>query len=254
MKPQDPEAPAGGLRVLITRAEPGATRTAERLTSLGHTPVLSPLLCVEPMAIDPPIQSAPAAWIFTSPNAVQQAAERNLPKARAFCVGEKTATDARAAGFYPSVSADGDSADLQSLLLDTFGQARSEAFLSGPVFHVASADAEQTIVQALKDAGVPARFVPLYRTAPNDGQIERLRARISSGPAACLFHSPKAARVFSQTANGELEDIHAIAISDAAADPITGLRWRSIVIAERPNEDAVLEALQKAPYPARKTP
>ena len=36
-------------RVWVTRAEPGAARTADRLTALGFTPIVAPLLTLAPL-------------------------------------------------------------------------------------------------------------------------------------------------------------------------------------------------------------
>ena len=39
-------------RVWITRAQPGAARTAARLTALGFEPVVAPLLAIRRVALD----------------------------------------------------------------------------------------------------------------------------------------------------------------------------------------------------------
>ncbi len=100
-------------RVWVTRAEPGAARTADRLTALGFTPIIAPLLTLAPLpealhaAPDP---AAVAALALTSPNGVEAFAPL-IPRFRhhpAFAVGDATAEAARAAGFAHVRSAAGD--------------------------------------------------------------------------------------------------------------------------------------------------
>ena len=58
------------MRVAITRALPDAERTAARLSALGVTPVLAPLLSIVPCGYDTNTEGA-QALIFTSSNGVR---------------------------------------------------------------------------------------------------------------------------------------------------------------------------------------
>ena len=61
-------------RVWVTRAEPGAARTADRLTALGFTPIVVPLLTLAPLpgALDAaPDPAAVTVLALTSPNGVE---------------------------------------------------------------------------------------------------------------------------------------------------------------------------------------
>ena len=82
-------------RVWITRTRPGADRTAQRLRALGLTPVVAPLLTVQPLAPALPDLDRYAALVFTSPNGV--AAYAALTPRRdhlVFTIGDATAADA----------------------------------------------------------------------------------------------------------------------------------------------------------------
>ncbi|MBN9481446.1 MAG: uroporphyrinogen-III synthase, partial [Bordetella sp.] len=100
-------------RVWVTRAEPGAARTADRLTALGFTPIVAPLLTLSPLpgALDAaPSPETVAALALTSPNGVEAFAPL-IPRFRdhpVFAVGDATAEAARAAGFADVRSASGD--------------------------------------------------------------------------------------------------------------------------------------------------
>ena len=61
---------AAPLRVWITRAEPGASRTAARLRDMGLEPILASLLAVEPLTPVLPDLATFNALAFTSPNGV----------------------------------------------------------------------------------------------------------------------------------------------------------------------------------------
>src|SRR5690606_27759634 len=83
-------------RVWVTRAEPGAGRTAERLAALGFEPMVVPLLAIRPLPCPPPDLTGMAALAFTGRNGVDAfaalTAERGLP---VFAVGDATAERAR---------------------------------------------------------------------------------------------------------------------------------------------------------------
>ena len=107
------------MRLLVTRPEADAERTAAALRARGHTVVVAPLLRIEPVE-DADIAAGPfAAILVTSANAApaiarhQRFAElRALP---VFAVGGRSAQAMRAAGFADVTSADGDVSDLAPL-------------------------------------------------------------------------------------------------------------------------------------------
>jgi uroporphyrinogen-III synthase len=107
------------LRVAITRAQPEADRTAERVRARGAEAIVAPLLTIVPCGYDTSTSGAQAI-IFTSTNGV-----RAFPDARGarerlvLAVGDATANAAREAGFINVRSADGDANARRS------GQARA---------------------------------------------------------------------------------------------------------------------------------
>ena len=60
-----------GRKIWITRAQPGADATAERVRALGHRPVVAPLLAVQPVLGAEPDLSGVGALAFTSANGVR---------------------------------------------------------------------------------------------------------------------------------------------------------------------------------------
>lgn len=217
------------MRVWVTRAEPGAARTAERLRSLGHEPLVAPLLQVEhlPQVVD---LSGVSALTFTSPNGVaafsRVSAERGLP---VFAVGDATAKAARDEGFATIYSAAGDLPALAALL--RMQPPNGVVLAPGP--EEPSGD-----LQALA-APVQVRPLVLYRTV----------ATLAQPPEtwdAVTIHSARAARQLGvKVGQGQAEGRLACAISAQAAAPIADLPFAAIRIAASPDEDALLEALGK---------
>src|SRR4051812_25250109 len=102
------------MRLLVTRPEPDATRTAQVLRAQGHEVLVAPLLSTQ--TIEAEFAGPYAAVLMTSANAARALSEHpraaELSELPAFTVGARSAEAARAAGFAEVVSADGALADL----------------------------------------------------------------------------------------------------------------------------------------------
>ncbi len=226
-------------RILVTRAEPGASETARRLRDLGFEPIVEPLFAVEPIpAAIPPFD----ALAFTSANGVREFARRTPERAATvFCVGARTAETARQAGFGRVVSADGDVGALASLI---------EARLApdAKLLHAGNEESRGDLAGALSAKGWSAVFLPLYRAAPIATPGTELARHLAGEQAfsAVLVHSPRGAAILKSLAASfpNAAPIDVAAISPAAAAPVSGLA-RRIEIADEPNEAALLAALQR---------
>ncbi len=117
-------------RIWITRAQPAADVTAERVRALGHEALVAPLLAVhliEPVQID---LAGVAALAFTSANgSARLRREMSGTVAAGVRGGRRHAQAARAVGFRSVLSADGD----VEALAEGIGLRRSE--LKGAVLH-----------------------------------------------------------------------------------------------------------------------
>ena len=109
------------MRVWVTRAQPQAAATAERLVQMGHEPVVSPLIETRlvPATLDG--LAGAGALAFTSQAAIDAALLQDLVPALAdlpvFAVGDATADAAQRAGFKQVLSAGGAITDLATLIL-----------------------------------------------------------------------------------------------------------------------------------------
>ncbi|CAN5213751.1 uroporphyrinogen-III synthase [soil metagenome] len=223
----------------MTRALPGAARTAERLRRLGFTPVVAPVL-----AIDRRENAATelagrldgiSGFVFTSRNGVSAFAAlsplgRQLP---VFAVGDATAQAARDAGFEVVVSAAGD----VSQLADTIRQSQlpNQAVLLHPGAAVPAGDLAGTIGDR-----ITLRPWPIYAS---------LAAPTATPPAcvAVLVHSPRAGRILAERrAGGERLPLTICAVSQNAAAPLSANDPGHIHIADHPDDDALIACLQAA--------
>ncbi|HRL05832.1 MAG TPA: uroporphyrinogen-III synthase [Brevundimonas diminuta] len=225
-------------RVWVTRAEPGAARTADRLTALGFTPIVAPLLTLAPLpdALDAaPDPAAVAALALTSPNGVEAFAPL-IPRFRrhpVFAVGDATAEAARAAGFANVRSASGDIHALARLIA-------AEA-PPGPLLAPGAREPAGDLPALLPDR--PVHRLPVYAAFETHAPAPELFD-------AVMLHSPRAARALASdlpraASSGRI----AICISEAAAAPLRPFDLAEIRIAVAPDEPGMLSALGKPAAP-----
>ena len=225
-------------RVWITRAEPGAARTAARLSTLGYDPVVAPLLEIRVLPQPAPDLSDVAALVFTSRNAVSAFASLTAARDRSvLTVGDATAEAARAAGFADVRSASG---DLQALA-QRIAADPPPPVLGGLILHPAAREPAGDLA-ALLGPSIPVRTLPVYEAVETG-------AEAPDAFDAILIHSPRAARALIALAGTGLDARLAVAISPAAAAPLAAAGLGEIRIAATPDEDALIAALGKAPPP-----
>lgn len=212
----------------MTRAEPGATRTADRLAGLGFEPVIASLLAIRPIAAVVDLDGV-AALAFTSRNGVDAFAALTLERALpVFTVGGATAEAARAQGFASVRSADGALTDLAALLMVEAPR--------GGLLLVPGALEPAGDLPAMVAGRVRARALPLYEA------VETGVATPQSFDAV-LIHSARAARAL--RARGPFSGGRAVALSEAVASALGGDIGMEICVAAAPDESALLEALGK---------
>ena len=218
------------MRIWITRAEPGASRTAEKLRALGHEPVVAPLLEVH--ALPGPVDlDGVGALAFTSANGVRAFAERSAERALpVFTVGDATAAAAQKAGFTDVASASGDLDALADLIAAHAGRLLGTVLAPGP------REPAGDLPRALAAQGVTARALALYETLP------LFPPKGVAAADAVLIHSPKAAERLAVVMGGRPGPA-AYCISAAAAAPLAGSPFARIAWAERPDEDSLLALL-----------
>jgi uroporphyrinogen-III synthase len=211
---------------LVTRPEPGASATAQRLAAMGHAPVLAPCLTISPLK--PRLPEHPAAVVITSGQAIDA-----LPKAwkalPVFCVGDATAGRLRAAGFHRVESAAGDAEDLFKLVT-----ARAV-----PGLHVLAVGERQGVAleRRLRAAGLQVARRKVYAARPLRALPGEAAQALAAGALdAALFYSAETARSFVRLRPEGTGKMLACALSERVAGSLHGLPWREIRVALAPSE------------------
>ncbi len=226
-------------RIWITRAQPGADVTADRVRAMGHDAVVAPLLAVRVLPDVTIDLSGVVALAFTSANGVRAFADASGERAlKVFAVGAATAQAARTAGFKSVLSADGD----VDALAEGIASRRSE--LRGAVLHPGAAELAGDLTGALEKQGVEARRLILYETAP--AALTETQAATLTQSDAVLLHSPRAAQVLAKVLKGHpAPDLRALGLSKAVVAPLARVRMAAKAFPPFPLEAALLNLIDR---------
>ena len=232
-----------GSRVLVTRPEPGAGRTAARLVAQDFQPFVLPLTEILPLQPALPAGDV-AALVVSSANAIRSAPARlvsHLSERPVFTVGDETAAAARAAGFPDVLSSAGSAADLARDVTASVPAKARVAYLCGRV-RLDALEAE------LAAGGFDVVSVETYDTAERVPNAKELQALDAGGPvAAALVYSAKGAacltRLVSSRTGTIFRDTAFICISPRVARELAAVASGSVVAGETPDEDAMFELL-----------
>ncbi len=239
------------MRVLVTRPRPDAERFAAVLESLGHQAEIEPLFEVVPRADAAIDLEAIQAILFTSANGVRafcsalgdrSPAELAL---RVFAVGDASARTAAECGFGQIESAGGDVTDLIGLVTARLDPA------AGGLFHAAGSKVAGDLKGGMEAAGFTFRRAVLYETREASSLSPEVARRLCEGEIdAVTFFSPRTASSFVRLAcaaglEEKLEASIAVCLSRAVRDKLKPLRWKSVLVAARPTQAALLALLDE---------
>jgi uroporphyrinogen-III synthase len=233
--------------VLVTRPQPGATRTSERLLCRGFLPLVLPLTEIVTLPAKKPAGKFSAVAV-TSASALRQASDQalqpllNLP---CFVVGEATAATARARGFETVTTGDGDGASLAQTVIEESCTGARILYLTG---RVRVPDFELS----LRNARIHFRTLVAYDTVSVSYTTDFLLNFFSKGKIdCCLLYSRWSAEEFMHLA-GQAEIAHhfdttrIFCLSARIAEVLTGLDRTLIHVADKPDENALFDLMQRA--------
>ncbi|BCH06798.1 uroporphyrinogen III methyltransferase [Mesorhizobium sp. 131-3-5] len=237
------------LRVLVTRPEPGASRTARRLQETGFQPVVLPLTETVALPADAGFVTGDAVAVaVTSANAVRHTANEVIAALAALpchAVGARTAEAARKMGFSSVIEGSGDAEALADAIAAAL-PGKAITYLCGrvrfPMFE-----------QRLEAAGVRVRAVETYDTLPVPYSDETILALLSGQSVdAVLLYSAKAALAMQALSKRPalqeaFEKIQVFALSARIAAAFGDGAGKTIRIAARPDEEALLALLRVLP-------
>ena len=214
------------VRVLVTRPEPAASRTAARLRAAGHQAVVAPLLV--PRAVDwsiPPGDWRAVAFTSAVAPALGGAGLAALTARPAYTVGAATGDAALAAGFGDVRVARGDASAV-------FARAAADGIVR--LLHLAGADRSAAVVpHGLTVAAVTVYAADLADALPADGWD------------VALLYSTRTAAHFATLFDGDRARVAVAALSPGVA-AVLGGGWASVAVAAEPTELALFAAARLA--------
>lgn len=232
------------MRLLLTRPQPEAERTAAALRARGHDVLFAPMLKIENL---PDVDFVGGPWnavLMTSGNAARALSchphRDEITALRCFAVGRQTADASRRIGFQDVTSADGDGGDLAQLV------ARELSDTSLPLLYLAGDDRARDLGAELAPAGIRLDTVVVYRAAAAQRFEPQIVAALKAGAIDGVLHySRRSTGIFVACAQAAgLADAAAslrhFCLSERAAEPLVEIGATRISVAAGRDEAAML--------------
>ena len=232
------------FRVWVTRPAEDAAGLVQALRARGMEVLDGPLLGVVWLDGPPLDLVGVQALLATSANGVRAFARRNPQRTiSVLAVGDATARCARTLGFTDVASAGGDVASLAALVGTRLDPA------AGTLLHVAATNIAGDLEGTLAAAGFTYRREVLYQARPVETVSPAVRdALIGQRLDGVLVFSPRTGRILV----GALEHaglaaasqhLTCFCLSEAVAAEVRALSWARLVVAPRPEQAALIEAV-----------
>ena len=222
------------MKLLVIRPQPGADATAHRLRAAGHDPILLPLFAIEHL----PVQRFSAAdyhgILLTSGNAARAGlnflnGNRDLP---IYAVGSATASALHKLSLpVAQTGSEGVEALMRAAVAD--GHTRL-LWLAGE---------DHSPIPDIADVIVDIETV--YRSAAVE--MPSAFAECVTQSDVVILHSSRAAAHFTALCDAvkvQRADITLATFSNAIAQS-AGENWRAMIVADAPNDAALLEAIER---------
>jgi uroporphyrinogen-III synthase len=222
------------MRILLTRAKTDAEHTAARLAVLGHAPVLSPVIEIEPTGAKLPAGDFDAV-IATSANAFSSGDVQSLTSILLYAVGERTRDAAQRVGWTAPIHF-GENA--QALIAGL----RAEASKLQRVLYLAGRHRKPDIEAAAREIGLDLTIVETYVAREIPSLSHAAQYALQSGEiAAALHYSRRSAELFVAATERANLWPHAMrlrhfALSRDVAEPLLAAGAR-VHVAAHPDED-----------------
>jgi uroporphyrinogen-III synthase len=227
--------------MLVTRPEPDAQATCERLAALDIDAVAAPLLMRQTLPAHLPPPHGFAAIAISSTNALRALADlgalESLRGRPVFAVGDRTAHEARLLGFDDVTSADG--------TLDALVTAIALARLEGPVLYPCGKHLSGDLARALAPHGLMVATVPVYEMVAETRLPETARKMLRvGGGAALLLYSRRTAEIFCSLAGdidaAQRRALPVLCLSENVAAPLLEHHFTRVALADHPSEEAMM--------------
>jgi uroporphyrinogen-III synthase len=234
------------MRVLVTRPEQDAARTAERLARRGHEAIVAPLARIADTGRAPPTGPFDGI-VLTSGHAVPFLGRVGAPASiPVFAVGPRTADAARRGGLGTVHGAEGDALALAALI-------RRELPPGSVLLHVAGRHRKAEPEASLAASGFEVRVWEAYEARAAAALPSQLALLLAAGEIdAALHYSRRSAATLVQLCEQAgltpaLRALMHVCLSEDVAGALVPLEGHPLVAA-RPDEEALLEALGGSPH------
>lgn len=233
-------------RVLVTRPEPDAGRTAETLARRGHVAVVDPMLKIiveQPPTLDLFGVAAVATTSSNSLRALDRIDPVVLGRLPLFAVGDATADLARAAGFRDVRSADGAADDLARLIARDLDPAR------GTILWLTGQERAVDLGALLAGHGFGVRMIEVYRTEPARTLAPETRRALREGTLDVVtVYSARTGEAYLAAAadadlTREASEVPVVAISAKAGEALRAAGF-DVRLAADPSGTAMLSAIE----------
>ncbi|MGO4571970.1 uroporphyrinogen-III synthase [Microvirga sp. 2TAF3] len=232
------------MRILVTRSQDDAERTAGRLADLGHEAILAPVTRIVSTDDPKPVGSWDAL-IVTSIHAGPALAVLRDKHYPVFAVGERTAGAVREAGFTSIAVAEGDAKSLSALIRGRLEPGRS-------LLHVTARHHKDEPAASLRAAGFRVEQWEAYEAeAVENLSLAAVEALRTGRIDAALHYSRRSTELFIRLTEEAgltsiLRTVLHLCLSDDVAAPFEALGIPTLA-ASRPDEDALLALLATLP-------
>jgi len=238
------------MAVLLTRPPEDSATLASRLHALGIETVVSPMLDVDFLDVQPPDLTDVQGLLVTSANGIRAFARQTTRRDLAiWAVGPGSADAARTLGFAHVEHAAGDVAALSGLI----GERLSPD--EGSLLHVAGTHLAGDLAASLTTLGYDYRRVVMY-TAHQHAELNKdARAAIGEGRIdGVVVYSPRTAVSLVQALRStnlerNCRAMTAFCLSQAVAEKMTekavDVDWNRVEVSTSPHEDSLVSLVSR---------
>lgn len=236
----------GSVRVLVTRPQPGADRTAAHLAALGFEPVLLPL--TQTLALPQRLpDDRPDLVVATSPQAFHHlslALREALASARVLVTGEGTAAAATEAGLTRAETSGGNVSGLIDALAGMELSGTRILYLAGKV-------RRPDLENFLQGRAVPFDVCEAYDTVSVSYSADKLAAFSVGGNVTCVLVTSvetiiAMAAISSAVFTQAIENAMFVCLSDRIASAACSHFPNRILVAAEPTTKGLFQCLIEA--------
>lgn len=230
-------------KILITRPQPDADLLAKALWEMGYETLIEPMLHIEQLPVAVPDLNDCEGLIFTSANGVRSfRALCDIRDKPVFTVGDKTAADAKQAGFRRVQSAGQTVMDLAQALNKK----------KGVYVHCRGQDTSHSLKALLShNKKITINDVVLYKAQKTAFLSESVLKALKNNEISCaLFYSRRTANAFVDVIHDHdctpyIAHIKALCLADSMIESLSVLPWKEIQLADEPTQEAMFTLLKK---------